>query len=429
MLFSFAGKNFPQEGSLSFSIQICGNNSNNSFKITDCLSLPVTKICVAQAFHVYKQNTPEHLYLKCSHTSLSGVQSSLGTADIILPKTSLDKKVSILFFSIFVLTFCLSSFNSNYSCYFQWYDLAKNSNNIGPSVCVSITFFKSSTGDTPNQEPSAYCSTQSNYHSILPTPVPLSDPLIPTLVNNEYFLLGEPSEDESQSLYTLSITLAFVENLLSLFPPDKELEPTADMPLGFEFQMLGQAIHMQWDMAEDMYNVGERATARLLCTPSVLLKYLKQSMANFIIGVCYEDIVMSETVIPIEAQIDRYQAEQKILNGFDLEEVNICGIYPMKPLFKSNCSIVMPPKIGIKIFISKFVQNNATSSFALPHNDSPFKYSLPIHPSGSVKPLSNCQTNLTTDLKLWREEQDREKKAYLGFLNNEYPHKVSVMVC
>ena len=219
-----------------------------------------------------------------------------------------------------------------------------------PSVCVS-TFFESSTGDQPTEQPSASCSPQ----SVAPSSTGYH--LIPTLVNSEYFLIGNPTEDEKQSMYTISVTLAFAENLLSLFP-SRSLWPSANMPFEFQFQMLGQPIHIHWEL-KNMYNIGERVTVRILCTPTLLLRYLKQSMANLTIYLCYEDIAISETVVPIKESIERAQSEQEILNSLNLKEVKISGIYPMTSLLETSrtdyesYSIAMQPQMGIKILLSK----------------------------------------------------------------------------
>ena len=181
-----------------------------------------------------------------------------------------------------------------------------------PSVLVS-TFFESSVEERPNEEPStSHLPTQCQQGPSPDAAVSstVADSLIPILVNDDYFLIGTAVEGERQSFYTISIILSFAENLLALFP-SRSLWPLGNMPFEFQFQLLGHPIIMEWDL-KNMLQIGERATAKILCTPAVLLRYLKEVMPVFHIYLCYEDIVISETAVPILQRIEGDNLEQKI---------------------------------------------------------------------------------------------------------------------
>jgi hypothetical protein len=338
-----------------------------------------------------------------------------------------------------------------------------------PSVLVS-TFFEFSTENRPDEEPPTSNSTQSN--QLLEEPRPSSprppdavsssgvDPLIPTLVNDDYFLIGNAVEGEQQSFYTISVILSFAENLLALFPT-RSLWPLGNMPFEFHFQLLGHPICMEWDL-KNMLQIGERATAKILCSPSVLIQYLKKSMSVFYIYLCYEDIVISETVVPIKDRIEDDHLEQKILTGLDVE-VHISDIFPMRSLlqashtnFNTN-STAMKPQMGVQILISKSVQKTAgqspvVTSSGLPFSDSPVKFSspnrraglshreppcsFPVADPGLNKRQSDLLYATALELEVWKEgqklaeleRQDRDKGSYLQLLNQEYYRQVSVKV-
>lgn len=92
--FYSAGENFPEEGSLSFSL-VWGKERA---KIANISSTSKMNIYGEAAFQVLKQDErllkEKQLYLKCIHISSSGVKTNLGSAEILLDANiKLEKKV------------------------------------------------------------------------------------------------------------------------------------------------------------------------------------------------------------------------------------------------------------------------------------------------------------------------------------------------
>ena len=188
-----------------------------------------------------------------------------------------------------------------------------------------------------------------------------SQQLEPRLVNNDYFVLDGPlvnrrEATEQQSLHTISVTLSFAQNLSSLFT----CPSSSSSAFEFHFELVGQAVHIKWQhpptentvVNNKAVTIGERATARILCGSSKLLRFLKQSMPQLTISLCNNNgSKISKTIVPVGDRLGATNDDDclRLLNENE-RVINVSGIYQLQNQ-QSTAS-----QMGVDILISKLGQ-------------------------------------------------------------------------
>lgn len=224
----------------------------------------------------------------------------------------------------------------------------------GPPKCLLRTFFE---GDPSFFRPQSKSAT-------VVGPSVKSDEFKITLIDDKYFQIGSKSAD--QVFCTLSVTICFVENLLSLFP-DKSLWPSENIEFRFKFTLFGFSITMEpFNNLRNPVNIAEKATVNMLSSPSVLLKYLKKCLPILTVYLFCDDITVAKIRIPIGDHIDSAKKEKHILEELHSEDFIISNIYPMESSFGS-CSIdvePLKPQAGISVNLSRCHQFSQRSQSA-----------------------------------------------------------------
>ena len=286
--------------------------------------------------------------------------------------------------------------------------------------------------------------TPQQYSNIPPSDEAL---LKPVLVNDEYFLIhcaGEKEED--QVFHRLSLTVSFAENLLYAYP-SRSLWPPEKMPFEFRFNLMGSPIRFQpFDSPSNLIEIGERATAKIKCSSTSLLRFLKESMQSITISLYCEDIPVARSVIPIKERIESCQLDTHILNRLHLEPVDLPGIFPLTSSLENESSenlISMKPQIGVVISLSEiehtemqqkdrtFSQNPSSCVVSpavrdLEPNPNPSNHQAKR--KGEEKIQEDLLYATALELEVWKEEQklleqekqERSRASYMELLNNEY---------
>lgn len=320
----------------------------------------------------------------------------------------------------------------------------------GPPLLLINTLFE--WNEANNNEPIELVS-QSPMHpkhqlipestSASPPPPPPASLLKPTLVNNEYFLIGNSTG--AQNMYSLSITISFAENLLDLFTEEKYWPPP-HTSCHFQFSLLGQPISFRpFNQLRYQVDVGEKATARIKCSPKTLLKFLEHSMPSLSILFCCEDIPLGEVLVPIWERIKQQGKERHILNRLHMEPVNIAGMFQMESLLQFERpnqdihSTTFKPQMGVVFLLSQIpteLLNHSAidTSFIEPHSNVGASTSANNATSVTEPAISLEDMMYATalELEVWKEEQkllEREKQErarveYLELLNCEYRRQV-----
>jgi len=282
--------------------------------------------------------------------------------------------------------------------------------------------------------------------SASPSPAPAALLLKPNLVNDEYFLIGNSSEAEN--MYSLSITISFAENLLDLFTEEK-FWPPPHTSCHFQFSLLGQPISFRpFNQLRYQVDVGEKATARIKCSPETLLQFLKHSMPSLSILFCCEDIPLGEVLVPIWERINQQGKESHILNRLHIEPVNIAGVFQMESLLQFGSpnqevhSTTFKPQMGVVFLLSQIPtalvnQSAIDTSFVEPHSQIGASTSANNAATSITEPaisLEDMMYATALELEVWKEEQkllEREKQGrarveYLELLNCEYRRQVTM---
>ncbi len=282
--------------------------------------------------------------------------------------------------------------------------------------------------------------------SASPSPAPAALFLKPNLVNDEYFLIGNSSEAEN--MYSLSITISFAENLLDLFTEEK-FWPPPHTSCHFQFSLLGQPISFRpFNQLRYQVDVGEKATARIKCSPETLLQFLKHSMPSLSILFCCEDIPLGEVLVPIWERINQQGKESHILNRLHIEPVNIAGVFQMESLLQFGSpnqevnSTTFKPQMGVVFLLSQIPtalvnQSAIDTSFVEPHSQIGASTSANNAATSITEPaisLEDMMYATALELEVWKEEQkllEREKQGrarveYLELLNCEYRRQVTM---
>lgn len=322
-----------------------------------------------------------------------------------------------------------------------------------PSLLVS-TFFERSAENASAE--SVAVDDLARPATIL-TPEPAADAnvddglLVPVLVDDEYFQIGNPSDE--QNFYTLSVTISFAENLVNLFPSDRLWPPPKDSPCQFQFNLLGSTITFsQIKQLSGTLQVGEQATARIRSTPACLLEFLKTMMPELRIYLIFEALPIAEAVIPIKERIEMNRMELHFLRRLRMEPANISGVFRFKSLLEAPetddtvHSTQLKPSLGVLFIVSQLWNYTPSSpqdaqlpstSTAPPNNNMSEKFHE--HPSVSANILSLMNPELdkmtyaaALELEVWKdqqkmmeqEKQEMSRTAYLETLNSEYRRQV-----
>lgn len=319
-----------------------------------------------------------------------------------------------------------------------------------PSLLLSLFCEYSSEETTTNEDQFKKCKSAESPHG-----KQLEDVLKPVLVNDEYFLIESPTDRSEQVFHCVSITLSFAENLLDVFP-SKSLWPPEHVPFEFRFNLLGSPIQFQpFNCQRNLIEIGERATAKIKCSPKCLLRFLKESMQTFSIFLCCEEIPIAESVVPIKERIESCRLELHILEKLHLEPLNITGIFPLNSLLETdsneNNSASMKPQVGITIRISQAASQSTTNlvqSSPAPGSDHPSVRvsSEPVNTNRDSLNFSSAERHrqekiqedllyaTALELEVWKEEQklleqekqERSRASYMELLNNEYRRQTAL---
>ena len=100
--------------------------------------------------------------------------------------------------------------------------------------------------------------------------------------------------------------------------------------------------------------IGERATARIMCGSSKLLRYLKQSMPQLKISLCNSNgSKISKTIVPVGDRLAATDDDDCLcLLKEDDRVINVSGIYQLHHQQKTTTAA----QIGVQILISKLGQ-------------------------------------------------------------------------
>ena len=327
-------------------------------------------------------------------------------------------------------------------------------NAIGkPSVGVSIEFQRNS--EVVMHAESSAAVEEMDFTSSLATssdgligahPVVGDDLLEPVLINDEYFLIGGPSE--GQNLYSISVTLSFAEHLQSLFPAFLSFwPPPRDMPCHFQFMLLGKHISFHdFNEYDGVQKFGERATARVRCTPSCLLQFVMKMMPELTIYLNLEHQTLARVVVAIKDKIEQYGMQNHFLRRLHMEPINISGVFPVTAMFNEPLpddavhSTMQKPSLGVVFLVHQIKDAHIGQDPQPPHSSVVVSSSnINHHPDNTLagdhrqhEQLDALVYATALELEVWKEEQkllEQEKQKYsetaqLEMLNSEYRRQV-----
>ncbi|KAG1680213.1 Centrosomal protein [Nymphon striatum] len=241
---------------------------------------------------------------------------------------------------------------------------------------------------------------------------------------NEIEGLYEIGIQDGASIYSLSVTIACVQNIDILFSNDKTWDSSSG--LFFFYTLFGNDITTEpFRNDKSPEFPAERAAVKLRCHPGILLRFMK-SLPNLQIYLCCGDLMFGKAEVPISTVAENSQLA--------LKPQTYDGLYELKNLDNGSTKVddVVKAYVGVSICLRKESIHQNLTSKTIPKTTIDEKTMKTPHkklientePRKDLKsrdvPCRDFDQNLIEANKIANPQTDLRKPENVEFNSNHY---------